>query len=697
MLKHGIEKLRNVAVIAHGGAGKTTLCEGILFNTGRNTRLGKVDDGTSIMDFEPEEQKRKISISTSFNFYDHEGYQVTLIDTPGFANFVEDTRACMRVADGAVVIVSAISGVKVQTEKVWEFADDFEVPRVIFVSKMDRERANFMRALNDIETALKTRAVAMQIPIGSEADFKGVIDLLKMKAYVYETNSSGKFKIEDIPADLKDEAVKYREKMVEIIAEADDDLIEKFLSSGELSDDDLDKGLKEGVLTKKFVPVVCGSALHNIGIQPLISLINKCLPSPIEKLVSFGTDPKTGEKISRKTKDSEPFSAFVFKTIADPFAGKLSVFKVKSGVLSSDSSIFNSSKQERERIGQIFALEGKKQKPLGSAQAGEIAAVAKLKDTQTGDTLCDEAHQIVYPATKMANTVITFALTPKSKGDEDKLGTALHKLIEEDPTLSIKRDEQTNEVLISGMGQVHIEVLVEKLKRKYDVDVELHEPKVPYKETIKGTVKLQSKYKKQSGGRGQYADTWLELKPLKRGGGFEFKDSIVGGVIPKQYVPAVEKGVVEAMKRGALAGFPVVDVHVNLYDGSHHSVDSSEMAFKIAGSMGLKKGMIQAKPILLEPVMNMDIDVPSDYLGDIIGDLNSRRGRVLGVEPKANSQTVKAQVPMAEVLKYAPDLRSMTGGRGIFTMEFSHYDEVPPNLAEKIIEDHKHQIEEEEH
>jgi elongation factor G len=684
-----MEKLRNVAIIAHGGAGKTTLSEAILFNTGRNTRLGKVDDGTSLMDFEPEEQKRNISISTAFNFYEHNGYQVTLIDTPGFANFVEDTRACLRAAGGAVVIVSAISGVKVQTEKVWAFADDFEIPRVIFVSKMDRERANFLRAVDDIENVLKTNVAVMQLPIGSEDSFRGVIDLMQMKALVYEDNGSGKFKTEDIPADMQDEADKYREKLVESIAEADDELIEKFLETGELSNEELERGLREGVLTRKFVPVVCGSALKNIGIQPLLDLIETSLPSLIHRAPSVGTDPKTGEEITRNWDNTEPFSAYVFKTIADPFAGKLSIFKVMSGQLSSDSNVYNSTKETKERIGQIFALEGKKQKALGSVEAGEIAAVAKLKETQTGDTLCNDSAHIVYSKTEMAKPVITFAIVPKSKGDEDKLSTGLNKLLEEDPTLSVTRDEQTKEALISGMGQVHIEVIVEKLKRKYNVDVELHEPKVPYKETIKGSVKVQGKYKKQSGGRGQYGDTWVELKPLSRGSGFEFVDKIVGGVIPKQYIPAVEKGIYEAMQKGVIAGYPMVDVKAILYDGSHHSVDSSEMAFKVAGSMAFKKAAAEAKPILLEPIVNLDVDVPNDYVGDVIGDLNSRRGKVLGVEPKANSQTVKAQVPMAEVLKYAPDLRSMTGGRGLFTSEFSHYEEVPSSMSDKIVAAHK--------
>jgi elongation factor G len=694
MLKYGLEKLRNVAIIAHGGAGKTSLSEAILFNTGRNTRLGKVNDSTSIMDFEPEEQKRKISISTSFNFYEHDGHQVTLIDTPGFANFVEDTRACLRAADGAVVIVSAISGVKVQTEKVWGFADKFELPRIVFVSKMDRERANFLKAVGDIETVLKTRAAVMQLPLGSEESFKGVVDLMKMKALVYDGDGSGKYKTEDIPADMKDDADKFREKLVETIAEADDELIEKFLDTGELSDEELKRGLREGTLTKKFVPVVCGSALKNIGVKPLLSLINSTFPSPGERGASIATDPKTGDEISRNLNSSEPFSAYVFKTIADPFAGKLSIFKVMSGKLSSDSNVYNSSQDSKERIGQIFALEGKKQKSLGSVEAGEIAAVAKLKVTHTGDTLCDESSQITYPKTEISKPVITFAILPKSKGDEDKLGTGLNKLLEEDYTISVTRDEQTKEALISGMGQVHIEVIVEKLKRKFNVEVELREPKVPYKETIKGSVKVQGKYKKQSGGRGQYGDTWIELEPLKRGGGFEFVDKIVGGVIPKQYIPAVEKGIVGAMSKGVIAGFPVVDVKVTLYDGSHHSVDSSEMAFKVAGSMGFKKGVVQANPVLIEPIVNIDVDVPSDFLGDIIGDLNSRRGKVLGVEPKANSQTVKAQVPMAEVLKYAPDLRSMTGGRGLFTMEASHYEEVPAHLSEKIIAAHKKEAEE---
>lgn len=592
---------------------------------------------------------------------------------------------------GAVVMLSAISGVKVSTEEVWRFADEHAVSRIAFVNKMDKEYANFLRVVDDMEKVLHVKSVPLQIPIGSAEGFKGVIDLLQMKALIYRNDFSGSYETKDIPQELMQEAKNMREHMIELIAETDDELTEKYLNGTEMSIDELKKALKEGVLTRRFAPVLCGSAYKNIGIQPLMDMINLCLPSPLEKGIIRGVikgkNPNTGEEVERhpSISEGEPFSAFVFKTQVDPYTGKLSIFRIYSGRIKSDSTVFNSSKKTKEKISHLYLVQGKKIKEISSAGAGDIVAVAKFKDTSTGDTLCDETNPVVFPEIPPANAILSYAITPKTKSDEDKLHPAILKLIEEDPTIKFTREDETKEFILSGAGQVHLEVSVEKLKRKYGVLVELKTPKVPYKETIRSSVKVQGRYKKQSGGRGQYGDCWLELKPLARGSGFEFIDNIVGGAVPRQYIPAVEKGVAEAMHSGVVASYPVVDVKVSLYDGSYHSVDSSEMAFKIAGSMAFKKGMDTAHPVLLEPIMSMEINVPDENLGDVIGDLNSRRGKIQAVEPKANSQTIKAVVPMAEVLKYASDLKGMTGDRGMFTMNFSHYEEVPTHLAQKII------------
>ncbi|MBN2332895.1 MAG: elongation factor G [Deltaproteobacteria bacterium] len=681
------EDIRNVAIVAHGGAGKTTLAEAMLFTAKTTDRLGSVDQGTSVLDYDPEEIKRNITISSAFHHCDWQGKHINIIDTPGYANFIVDTRSCMRIAGGAILIVSAISGVKVQTEAVWKYAEEFELPKLAFISKLDRERANFFRAIDEMENTFKCNTAVLQLPIGIEDSFSGVVDLIKLKAYRYAADQSGSFEVIDIPGEMQDEVMAEREKMIERVVEADDDLIEKYLGGEEITEEDIFAALHEGTQTGKFVPVVCGSALKNIGISQLLDILPVCLPSPVERGEVRGSDPKTGEDLIRQAAADQPFSGLVFKTISDPFTGKLSLFRVYSGTLTSDSTCLNINKQKKERIGQLLMMEGAKQRPIEKCIPGDIVAVAKLKETITWDTLCDEKATIQYAGVEIPAPVISFSLQPKSKGDEEKLTTALHRLQDEDPTIQINRDAQTKELVISGMGQVHVEVTVAKLKRKFGVEVEMKEPKVPYKETIRTSIKVQGKYKKQSGGKGQYGDTWLEISPLPRGGGFEFADNIVGGVVPRQYIPAVEKGILEAMAEGVVAGYPVQDIKVSLYDGSYHSVDSSEMAFKIAGSMGFKKGVKDAKPVLLEPIMEMEITAPNDYMGDIIGDLNSRRGKVNGVEPMANSQLIKASVPMAEVLKYAPDLRSLTGGRGMFTMEFSHYEEVPAHLAEKIIQE----------
>lgn len=680
---------RNISVIAHGGAGKTSLSEAILFNAKATDKLGRVDDDTSILDYEPEEHKRKITISAAVHHYDWGGCRVNVIDTPGYPDFLTETRDSLRVAGGAVVILSAISGVKVQTEKIWEFADEFEVCRIAFVNKMDRERASFFRAVDDMERVLKVKGVPMQLPIGEAEAFKGVVDLLSMKAYYYRDDASGSFDIKDIPAGLKKDAEKMRESMVEAIVEADDALTEKYLNGEAVSADELKKAVREGVLTRRFIPVYAGSALKNMGVNLLMDAINLTLPAPPDKGtirgVLKGKNPKTGEELLREPDYDAPFSAFVFKTLIDPYTGKLSIFRVYAGVLHPDSTVLNSTRDSKEKISHIYLLEGRKIKEVARASAGDIVAAAKLKDTLTGDTLSDAGSPVAFPPFPPVPTTLSYAIHPKTKADEDKVPSAMQRLMEEDPSIEFKRDEQTNEFLLSGVGQVHLEVSIEKLKRKYGCDVELKTPRVPYMETIRSHVLVQGKYKKQSGGRGQYGDTWLDISPLPRGKGFEFVDNITGGAIPRQYIPAVEKGVREAMHSGILCGFPVVDVRVTLYDGTYHSVDSSEMAFKIAASMGFKKGMEQAHPVILEPIVRMEVSVPEEKLGDIIGDVNARRGKILGAEPKAGSQTIKALVPMSEVITYATDLKSMTADRGIFTMEFSHYEEVPTYLSQKII------------
>ncbi len=686
MKKYEAEVIRNVGMFSHGGEGKTSIVDAMLFLAGENNRLGRVDDGSSLMDYEPDEIERKATISSSLACFEWNKHKINLLDTPGNDNFIHDAKLCMRVLDGAVIVVGAVSGVGVQTERVWGYADEFGVPLAVFINKMDRERADFERTVEDISKTFSDKTmVVVQLPIGKEEGFKGVVDLLSMKAYMYKDDQSGAFERTEIPADLAAEATKYRERLTETAVEMDDAVMERYLNGEEVKDDEVERCLKEGVWKRKLVPVMCGSAFKNVGVQLLLDNIVRCFPHPLYKSEAEGVDMK-GQPAKRQMNATAPFSAFVFKTITDPFAGKLTLFRVYSGELHPDSTVLDAKKDEKERIGQIFYLVGKKQKPAGFVSVGDIAAVAKLKEAATGDTLCDEKAAIVYPQVSPPSPVISFSIHPKSKGDEDKLNTSLARLMEEDMTIRYLRNDQTREFILEGMGQIHLEVVAGKMKRKFGVDVELREPKVPYKETIKGRAKVQGKYKRQSGGRGQYGDTWLELEPLPRGSGFEFADKIVGGVIPKNYIPSVEKGIVEAMEQGVLAGYPTTDFRVTLYDGSYHEVDSSDMAFKIAASMGFKKGMEMTNPVLLEPIMKMEIIVPEENVGDIMGDLNSRRGRIIGVEAKGRNQEVRATAPMAEILRYAPDLRSMTGGRGTFTMEFSHYEEVPAHIAQKIVD-----------
>ena len=679
------ESLRNIALVAHSGAGKTSLAEAMLYDSGIIKRLGRVEDGNTTMDFEPEELKRTSSISSAFNQYSWKKHTVNLIDTPGDQNFFSDTRSSQQSADGAVVVIDAVDGVKVQTEQAWEFAKEFNQPCVIFINKLDRERADFMRAFQDAGEIFKPKPIILQLPIGAESDFKGIVDLISGNAYVYDKD--GKGKKSDIPADMAELVETEKENLIENIAEADDNLIERYLEGEELTEEDLRSALRKGTLARTFVPVVCGSATANIGVDLFMDLINAALPSPLDSGAKTGLDPASNNELERTPDPSAPFSAYVVKTLADPYAGRLTIFRVVSGSIGTDGTFYNASKQVKERFNQLLTISGKEQKPATGAGPGSIVAVAKLKETLTGDTICDESQKIVYQCAEPLPSLMSFAITAKSKGDEDKIFISLSKLLEEDPALKLDRISETKEILLSGLGQIHIETTVEKLRRKFNVEVVLNTPKVPYRETIKRKARVQGKHKKQTGGHGQYGDCWVQVEPLPRGKGFEFVDAIVGGVIPKTYIPAVEKGIVEASQKGILAGFLCVDFKATLDDGSFHAVDSSEMAFKIAGSLAFKKACGEAQPILLEPIMNVTITTPEEFMGDIMGDLNGRRGKVLGMDTAGKNQIIKANVPMAEFLTYAPDLRSMTGGRGMYAMEFSHYDEVPAQIAEKIVEE----------
>ena len=694
MSRVGIDKIRNIGIVAHGGAGKTTLAEAILFDTGATSRLGKVEDGTTVTDFDEDETKRRMSISSALAFCEWKGHKLNLVDTPGASIYLTDTRNCLRVLDSALVVISSVSGVKVQTERVWSFAESGNMACVIFINKMDQEQADFFRVLEDVRKSLCSIAVPVQLPIGAEGSFKGVVDLLKMKAVTYQGGGAGRPSEGDIPSELKPKAEELRAALMEAVAESDDKLLERYLEAGTLSAEELSAGLRRGVLGGRVVPVLCGSALRNIGIQPLLDLLTDVCPSPGDRPAVEGHDPKNGERLTRESSEDAPFSALVFKTITDPYAGKITLFRVYSGLLSSDSTVYNVSKGCKERIGQVVVLRGKNQVPVPALGPGDLGAVVKLKETGTGDTLCDERNPIRLQPMEIPSPIIEYAIMPKAKGDEEKMSVGLQRLREEDPSLQVRRDPQTREIILAGMGKAHLEIAIERLKRKFGLEVQMKTPRVPYKETIHGRVEVQGRHKKQTGGRGQFGDCWIKIEPLPRGGGYEFVNQVVGGAIPRQYIPAVEKGIVEAMEEGVLAGYPVVDLKVTLYDGSYHTVDSSEMAFKIAGSLAFKKGVLQANPGLLEPIMTVEVAVPDESMGDVIGDLNSKRGRVLGVEAKGKGQAIKAQIPLAEMLEYATQLKAITGDRGDYTMEFSHYDELPLHLKERVVAESKREKEE---
>lgn len=687
--------IRNVGLIAHGGAGKTSLAESILFNGGSITRLGRVDDGNTVMDFDPDEIKRKISINAAVAFVDYKGKRINIIDMPGYADFIGEVLSSIRVCDSVVSVVCAVSGVEVNTEKTWEYATELGLPKMVFINKLDRERADFYRVYEMVRNYLSRNAIPILIPIGAEQSFKGVVDLLKGKAYIYEKDKSGKFREEEIPADLKDKVSEMKEMLIEKIVETDETLMERYLNGEEVSPDEIVKAMKKAVLKGEIIPVLCGSSTENIGIRQLMDYIIDLLPSPVERPFVKAVRVDTGEEVEKKIDLSEPFSAWAFKVALDPYVGKLVYLRVWSGEAQADATVLNSSKKEEERLSNLSYPMGKSLVKAEKAIAGDIVLIAKPKVTGFGDTLCAKDAPITFPAVTFPEPVYFLAIEPKTKGDEDRLSNALQRLMEADPTFKSYKNVETGDTVIAGMGDIHLEVAIDRMKSRYNVELNVRMPKIPYRETIKGKSKAEGKYVKQSGGRGQYGWVWIEYEPLPRGSGFQFEDRIVGGVVPKQYIPAVEKGLREAMQKGVLAGYPTVDFKAILYDGKYHEVDSSEMAFKIAASLSFKKGISEANPVLLEPIMEVEVTVPEDYLGDVMGDLNSRRGRILGIEAKGRLQTVKALVPMAEMARYAITLRSITSGRGSFRMSLSHYEEVPPEIAKRIIEEAQKEQEEE--
>ncbi len=682
MTDYSSDHLRNVALVGHGSAGKTSLASAVLYNAGMVNRLGRIDDGTTVTDYDEDEIQKRLSISLTPCYAESGKMKVNIVDTPGFGDFVADARAALRVVEGAVLAVCGVSGVEVYTEKTWEWARDFGVVRLAFINKLDRERADFDRALASLKDTFGDGFVPLAIPIGKEGEFQGVIDLFSMKAhYAVE---SGKSQTGEIPEELKSQAESFRESLVEAVVEVDDELLEKYLEGETVAHEELREALRKGVLDGSLFPVLCGSATKNIGTDLLLRYVLENVPSPVVGDDCQGKSP-SGDSLTRPRSGVAPFSAYVFKTIADPYAGKITLFRVFSGSLQSDSSTYNSTRTTSERVGHLLLLQGKESKSVPQVVAGDIAAVAKLKATGTGDTLCDASDPICYESLPPLPRLMSFAIEPKSRGDEEKITSSIKRLCEEDPTLEFSREEQTKQLILSGMGQQHIEVALGRLKRKFGVEATLKLPKIPYLETLAGKADIRYRHKKQTGGAGQFGECAIRIMP-NRGEGFEFIDKIVGGVIPAQYIPSVKKGVLDKMKEGVLAGFPVVDVRVELYDGKYHPVDSKDIAFQIAGRQAFKEGALKAKPVLLEPIMILEVVAPEEKAGDIMGDLNSRRGRVLGMEAVGRKQRIRAEVPLAEVQRYAPDLQSMTGGRGTFSLEFCRYDQVPALLQDKIVQ-----------
>lgn len=677
-----IDKIRNIALIGHGGCGKTSLAEAIAYHCKITTRIGRVDDGTTICDSDQDERERKISIGASLLSCPWKEYKINLIDTPGYADFFGEVVGALKVVDSVILVLSASSGVEVGTEKVWDQAQQDSLPSLIFINKMDKENANFQNSFKSAKERLNPKITPFQIPIGEGSSFKGIADLLRNKAYIY---SQGKVEEGDIPDELKEEAGNLREKLIESIAESNDALLEKYLESGELSEEEIKKGLKKAITTGSLIPLLCGSTLKDMGIEALLDTVGNSLPSPVDREEIKGINPKNKEEEKRKPSESEALSSLVFKTRVEPHVGQMNFFRVYSGKVLSGEEVYNATSQNREKMGQLVITQGKEQKKVSEVGAGDMAAALKLKYTSTGDTLCSSSRPIVLEGPRFPEPIISLALKPSSKKDQEKLSTALGELVSEDPTLSWHMEHEFGEAIISGMGELHLEILIKRLKRKFGVEVVLGKPRIAYRETIRAKAKAQGKYKKQTGGRGQYGNCYIEIEPLELGKGFEFVNDIFGGAIPAKYIPSVEKGVKEAIAKGVLAGYPVVDVKVTLCDGSFHEVDSSDIAFKIAGSLAFKKAVQEAKPVLLEPVMSIEVLAPEEYMGDLNGDLNSRRGRIMGIEAKGRNQIIKAQVPLAKMYMYATILKSITHGQGTYSMKFSHYEEVPPRIAQEII------------
>jgi elongation factor G len=675
--------IRNVALVGHSASGKTQLASAILADAGMVNRFGKVDEGTTVTDYDEEEIARKHTLSASLAFAEWNKQKINLIDTPGIGNFLAEANAALQVADAALVVVDAVSGPMVQTEKVWTASDELKLPRLVVLNRIDRERASLDRSLGSLREVCHRTIVPIQLPIGEEKSFKGVVDLVTKKAFVYQTDESGKFAEGPVPADLTATVDTAREALIEMVAETDEQLMEKFFEAGTLTDAELVAGLKSATSAAKLFPLVCTSSTLNIGIPQLLDTILAYLPSPAERTYK-GVD-KSGAEVERPADEKRPTAAFVWKTIADPFAGRITMFRVVSGSLKSDSTVLNKTKDAQERLGSIVLLQGKTQTTVPEIKAGDLGAVAKLKETLTSDTIGDKSDPITFAPIKFPEPVLSYAIEPKTRGDEDKISTSMHRLEEEDPSIRYSRDPQTKELLLSGQGQVHIEVTVAKLKRRFGVDVLLKPPRIPYRETIKGSTEAHGRHKKQTGGHGQFGDCKIKVEPLPRGSDFEFVDDIFGGAIPRQFVPAVEKGIQDARTRGYLAGYPMVDFRVTVFDGSYHDVDSNELSFKLAGSLAFKDAMTRAKPTILEPIMNVEVYAPSDFAGDLMGDLNGRRGRIAGMDTRGAMTIIKAQIPMAEMLTYEQHLTSATGGRGTYHMEYSHYDEVPSHLQTKII------------
>jgi elongation factor G len=678
------DRIRNVALIGHRGCGKTSLHEAMLFEAGTTRRLGSVADGSTVSDSEPDEQAREMSIGASVAGFEYDGREINLIDTPGEPSFVADAAAALRVADAAVVVVNAVAGVEVQTERLWRRADDEGLARLVFVNMLDRERADFFAALDSLKAAFGPHVVATEIPIGGEQDVRGVIDLIDLEAFVYEGVGQGNATQVEIPDELRSQAEEYREKLMDEVAENSDELMERYLDGEEIDHDEIVGALKQGVTAGRIFPVTCGVATRNLGANRLLEALVEDLPSPAMR-GGVEASGENGETVEIVPDEDGPLVAYVFKTLADPYAGRINLLRVYRGTLRSDSQVVNSTRREKERIGQLGRPLGSELAPVTELGAGEIGAVAKLKQTQAGDVLSESQVEIALPPLDLPAPVMAFAYEPKSKGDEEKAAAAVRRLSEEDPTLDAHRDPQTGEQIVAGLTQIHVEVIVERMKRRFGAEIELHPPRVPYLETIRRPAEAHARFKKQSGGRGQFADCRIEIEPAEDGAGLEFVNQIKGAAIPGSFIPAVEKGIVEAMQHGAVAGYPVKDVRVRLVDGKHHDVDSSEMAFKVAGSMAFREAMEAADPVLLEPIARLTVSCPEDVVGDVIGDLNSRRGHPLGMEPKGAATEVKAEVPMAEVLDYAPDLRSISGGRAEFTVEFERYEPVPAQLAEKVV------------